>query len=157
MIDPSDHIAEQIVKQRMAIIKDMLTDLASKFDFHFALNYALLAQAKRSYILNEGFMNKYAHALILESFIETLKVQYEIATAHMTAIGTGRIVVVCANDREQEGIYPEPVVAHTIYTVEHVHIIGAQRYYTIQGLNHGQTPGYDTQRFFILFNDYNRN
>lgn len=156
-MNADDHIAQTIIKQKLELIKKMLLELSVRHNFHFALNYSLLAQATTKLIMNEGFVNQNIRLDQLESFLTPLQGLAQQRLFEINSIAIGRVLVVCVNDREQDAQLVDKVCVHERYVVKHIHVEQSQHYFILEGMQHGEAPGYEAARFSLLLNNFNAN
>lgn len=153
MQEYSDHIAKATVEQKAILILEMLRDLQSKFpNFHFSFNCALLSDRTRKEISQVSVVNQSAPVEVIEQFLETLTNFKEDQVQRMHLLNTGKILVACLNDREQNVAFVDLVRFSQCYVVEHLHVQQGKNYLVLQSMNSGTTPGYESERFVLLFN-----
>ncbi|HSY77175.1 MAG TPA: hypothetical protein VK890_09985 [Bacteroidia bacterium] len=156
-MNAEDHIAQTIIKQKLDLIRAMLLEMNARHNFNFSLNYSLLENNTKKLIMNEGFVNQNIAADTLESFIAPLQGLLERRIYETNAMAIGKVLVLCANDREQDVRLIHKLQVHERYVVQHIHVEQSQHYFILEGMEHGQAPGYEAARFVILFNSFNSN
>jgi hypothetical protein len=156
-MNTDDHIAQTIIKQKLELVRKILVELGERHNFHFAINYSLLAQDSHRLIMNEGFVNTNIRFELLELFVAPLQILLQQQLNEINTIAIGKVVVACTNDCEQDPRLIDRVVVHEHYVVKHIHVEQSQHYYVLEGMQLGDAPGYEAARFVILFNNFNAN
>jgi hypothetical protein len=157
MNDINDHIAETIVRQKVQLITELLSSLSNDHDFHYTFSCALLRKESKNIMFMQNMMNVNMNINVLKTLLQPLNDFYAGSIVRMNLIDT-KIVVACLTDREQDAAIVDKVGVGYIYTVKHIHIVeGFKKYYILEGMDHGTSNGYESERFVLLFNSYKQN
>lgn len=159
MMNEKEQYQHEMVKQKVEVIAMMLKSLSENFDFHFSFNFALLSPVSKNIIGMNGFMNSNLNTNLLNIWLNDLIFYKDTQEQMMSAIAQGRLMAVCVvDDAKPEGIV-DWIEKGRAYEVEHIYTCNDSTHnlFKLKGMDAGKYKGYKSERFVILFNQYNAN
>lgn len=157
-----DHIAAQIVQQKIILVQSILQDLST--NFHFTMGFSLLSKDTHKTLIRDACLNNNTSVAVLNEYLDDLIAYRDRREEVMSLVGNGRVLVLCIDDANQPAEFVSRVQINRCYILNHIYIrrskleVGLEhRIYKIKDMDPGPFEGYSSDRFVVLFNGYNQN
>jgi hypothetical protein len=148
-----------IIQTVINTVCNLLLKLSGEFDFHFAINYALLERKTKKIIdfrclTNVGITNPCVELFTAD--MENLLIRRKQTEM---LIFTGEVIVTCINDINRPQGIKDWLNLGESYLVDAIlpTKVHGECVYILRGMDSTPYKGYKSERFGIQLNDYNKN